>query len=129
MAALSYMQRRVSGTYEFRKRLPERLAGKEAPAHMREAFGDLINAKTGCFKRELVLSLQTKDLKQAKRRDHQEALRAARLGVHLDVLHAAIWLAYGPDLMSARGEPMSGLGNGHDAPFPDAMGHAGSILD
>jgi hypothetical protein len=59
MAALSYMQRRISGTHEFRKRLPERLAGKEAPAHMREAFGDLINAKMGCFKRELVRSLQS----------------------------------------------------------------------
>ena len=82
MAALSYMQRRVSGTYEFRKRLPEKLAGKEAPARMREAFSDLINAKTGCFKRELVRSLQTKDLKQAKRRDHQEALRATQLFEH-----------------------------------------------
>lgn len=79
MAALSYMQRRVSGTYEFRKRLPEALAGREAPAHMREAFAELINAKSGSFKRELVRSLQTKDLKQAKRRDHQEALRATHL--------------------------------------------------
>lgn len=79
MAALSYMQRRVSGTYEFRKRLPERLAGREVPAHMRGGFQELINAKTGCFKRELVRSLQTKDLKQAKRRDHQEALRATHL--------------------------------------------------
>jgi len=79
MAALSYMQRRVSGTYEFRRRLPEVLAGKDVPAHMREAFGDLINIKTGCFKRELVRSLQTKDIKQAKRRDHQEALRATHL--------------------------------------------------
>jgi hypothetical protein len=79
MAALSYMQRRVSGTYEFRKRLPERLAGREAPAHMREVFADLINPRSECFKRELVRSLQTKDLKQAKRRDHQEALRAMQL--------------------------------------------------
>lgn len=53
MAALSYMQRRASGTYEFRKRLPEALAGKPAPSHMRDAFGDLINAKTGHFKPEL----------------------------------------------------------------------------
>jgi hypothetical protein len=28
------MQRRASGTYEFRKRLPEALAKKAAPAHM-----------------------------------------------------------------------------------------------
>ncbi len=38
MAALSYMQRRASGTYEFRKRLPEALAGKPVPSHMRDAF-------------------------------------------------------------------------------------------
>jgi len=79
MAALSYMQRRASGTYEFRKRLPEALAGKPAPSHMRDAFPDLINPKTQCFKREIVRSLATKELKQAKRRDHQEALKAARL--------------------------------------------------
>lgn len=79
MAALSYMQRRASGTYEFRKRLPEALAGKPVPAHMRGAFSDLVNPKTDCFKRELVRSLATKDLKDAKRRDHQEALKATRL--------------------------------------------------
>ncbi len=79
MAALSYMQRRASGTYEFRKRLPEALAGKPVPAHMREAFPDLINPKTHCFKRELVRSLATKELKEAKRRDHQEALKASEL--------------------------------------------------
>ena len=79
MAALSYMQRRASGTYEFRKRLPEALAGKPVPAHMRDAFPDLINPKTHCFKRELVRSLVTKELKEAKRRDHQEALKASEL--------------------------------------------------
>lgn len=79
MAALSYMQRRASGIYEFRKRLPEALAGKSVPPHMRDAFGDLINTKTGHFKRELVRSLQTKDLKEAKRRDHQAALEASKL--------------------------------------------------
>ncbi|MEW6393773.1 DUF6538 domain-containing protein [Afipia sp. NBIMC_P1-C2] len=79
MAALSYMQRRASGTYEFRKRLPEVLAGKPVPAHMRNAFPDLINTKKGCFKRELVRSLATKDVKEAKRRDHQEALKASEL--------------------------------------------------
>lgn len=79
MAALSYMQRRASGTYEFRKRLPEALAGKPVPAHMRGAFDDLINPKTDRFKRELVRSLATKDLREAKRLDHQEALKATRL--------------------------------------------------
>lgn len=79
MAALSYMQRRASGTYEFRKRLPESLAGKPAPSHIRDDFSDLINAKTGHFKRELVRSLATKNLNEAKRRDHQEALKASEL--------------------------------------------------
>jgi integrase len=79
MAALSYMQRRKSGTYEFRRRLPETLAGQSAPAHMREKFSELINAKTERFKRELVRSLGTKELREAKRRDHREALRAGEL--------------------------------------------------
>lgn len=79
MAALSYMQRRSSGTYEFRRRLPEALAGKQAPAHMRDTFGELINPKTGCFKREVVRSLKTTNFREAKRRDHQEALRATQL--------------------------------------------------
>lgn len=79
MAALSYMQRRASGTYEFRRRLPEALAGKPVPPHMRDAFADLINVKTGRFKRELVRSLQTKDLREAKRRDHRAALQASKL--------------------------------------------------
>jgi integrase len=79
MAALSYMQRRASGTYEFRKRLPEALAGKPVPAHMRDVFPDLINPKTHCFKRELIRSLATKELKEAKRRDHHEALKAIQL--------------------------------------------------
>ena len=87
MAALSYMQRRASGTYEFRKRLPEALAGKPVPSHMRDAFPDLINPKTHCFKRELVRSLATKELKEAKRRDHQEALKATRLADD----HPAAW--------------------------------------
>ena len=79
MAALSYMQRRRSGTYEFRRRLPQALAGKAVPAHMRDAFPDLINAKTGCFKREFVKSLDTKEVRQAKTRDHCEALKFTRL--------------------------------------------------
>jgi integrase len=78
MAALSYMQRRRSGIYEFRKRLPQSLAGKPVPAHMREHFSDLINAKTGQFKREFVRSLDTKEVRRAKTRDHHEALRLAR---------------------------------------------------
>ena len=77
MAALSYMQRRKSGTYEFRRRLPEALAGRPAPAHMHDVFPELINAKTIRFKREVVRSLSTKDLKEAKRRDHREPTATA----------------------------------------------------
>ena len=43
------------------------VAGKPVPSHMRDAFPDLINPKTHRFKRELVRSLATKELKQAKR--------------------------------------------------------------
>lgn len=73
MAAMSYIQRRKSGVYEFRKRLPLPLAGKPSPARMREHFRHLINAEAGCFKREYVRSLGTKDVKEAKRRAHPVA--------------------------------------------------------
>ena len=86
MAALSYMQRRSSGTYEFRKRLPESLAGKPAPDRMRAHYSDLINPKTGLFKRELVRTLETKDAKEAKRLNHLAALKATRL--FDDAIHA-----------------------------------------
>jgi len=79
MVALTYMQRRASGTYEFRRRLPESLAGRPVPAHMGYGFDDLINSKTHCFKRELVRSLGTKDSKEAKKRDHNAALEATQL--------------------------------------------------
>jgi hypothetical protein len=46
---------------------------------MRDDFPDLVNPKTRCFKRELVRSLATNDLKEAKRRDHQAALKATQL--------------------------------------------------
>jgi len=106
MAALSYMQRRTSGTYEFRKRLPEALAGKPVPSHMRDGFTDLINAKTGRFKRELVRSLQTKDVKEAKTRDHRAALQASNCLMMLSVrsrpvtfpsqlLQRSIWKSWG----------------------------------
>lgn len=73
MAAMSYIQRRKSGVYEFRKRLPLPLAGKPSPEHMRERFRDLINTKAGCFKKEYVRSLGVKDVKEAKRRAHPVA--------------------------------------------------------
>jgi integrase len=79
LAVISYMQRRESGTYEFRRRLPRMLAGKLAPAHLRDDFSELINAKTKLFKREYVRSLRTSDTRIAKTRDHQEALKFDRL--------------------------------------------------
>jgi integrase len=79
MSALSYMQRRRSGIYEFRRRLPSSLAGKPAPRHIREALPELVNPKTGRFKGEVVRSLHTSDHREAKRRDHREALRVQGL--------------------------------------------------
>jgi hypothetical protein len=61
MAGLSYMQRRSSGVYEFRKRLPIELAGRLAPDHLRLAYPELVNSRTGCFKGEIVRSLGTND--------------------------------------------------------------------
>lgn len=76
MAGLSYMQRRRSGLYEFRKRLPAELARMPAPDHVRAAYPELVNPRTGCFKGELVRSLGTSDYREAKRRDVREARRA-----------------------------------------------------
>lgn len=72
MAVMSYIQRRRSGVYEFRRRMPQALAGKAVPAHMRGQFSDLINSKAGCFKR-YVRSLDTKDCAAAKRKAHRLA--------------------------------------------------------
>jgi hypothetical protein len=73
MASLTYMQRRSSGIYEFRKRLPTELAGKPAPESVRVAFPDLVNPRTGCFKGEVVRSLGTNDIRTAKRLDLRQA--------------------------------------------------------
>jgi hypothetical protein len=73
MAVMSYIQRRRSGVYEFRRRMPQALAGKTAPAHMRDRFPDLIHFKTGCFKCEYVQSLDTKGCADAKRKAHRLA--------------------------------------------------------
>lgn len=75
MSVLTYMQRRRSGIYEFRRRLPRSLAGKPAPKHVQLAFAELVNPDTGRFKLEVVRSLGTSNEREAKRRDHQEALR------------------------------------------------------
>jgi hypothetical protein len=78
MALMSYVQRRRSGIYEFRKRLPQRLAGKDLPAGMRNRFADLINITTGKFKNEFVQSLDTKEAAAAKKRAHRIALKLGR---------------------------------------------------
>src|SRR3982074_140502 len=77
MALMSYIQRRRSGVYEFRKRLPKVLAGKGVPEHMRDRFPDLINSGTGKFKHEFVQSLDTKEASAAKKQAHRVALKFA----------------------------------------------------
>ena len=79
MAGLSYMQRRSSGIYEFRKRLPQELAGKPAPKSLPLSLLELVNPTTGHFKRELTVSLGTKEYTDAKRRDIREARRVMDL--------------------------------------------------
>jgi nucleotide-binding universal stress UspA family protein len=76
---LTYMQRRASGIYEFRQHLPQKLAGKPVPVHMRPHVPELINTKTGNFKRELTKSLQTTDYRAARKRDLLEASRVEEL--------------------------------------------------
>jgi hypothetical protein len=76
MARLSYMQRRASGIYEFRKRLPTDLAGKEAPGPVCEAYPELVNPKTGRFKGEIIRSLGTNDARAARRLDLKQAHEA-----------------------------------------------------
>lgn len=75
MALMSYVQRRRSGVYEFRRRLPQALAGKSVPAHVREGFPDLVNSSTGKFKHEFVQSLDTKEAARAKKQAHRIALQ------------------------------------------------------
>lgn len=69
------MQRRPSGIYEFRRRLPQVLAGKPAPSHLSGVLSELINPTTGKFKQYLTVSLRTHDQRAAKRRDLDEARR------------------------------------------------------
>ncbi|MGY4306255.1 integrase [Bradyrhizobium sp. USDA 4369] len=57
------------------RRLPQALAGKDAPPHIRAGFPDLVNATTGKFKHEFVQSLDTKEAAGAKRQAHRIALR------------------------------------------------------
>jgi hypothetical protein len=59
--------------------LPRTLAGKPMPAHARPQLVELLNTKTGHFKRELAISLGTSDAREAKRRDLREAIRVDAL--------------------------------------------------
>lgn len=77
--AITYMQRRRSGIYEFRRMLPRSLAGKEVPAYARDSLAELTNSATGRFKRELAISLRTADPNEGKRRDLREASRVSDL--------------------------------------------------
>lgn len=79
MVGMTYMQRRPSGIYEFRKRLPQEIAGKPAPTRIRGELAELINAKTGNFKQFLTISLNTTDQKRAKQEDLRQAARVADL--------------------------------------------------
>ncbi|MGO8094665.1 DUF6538 domain-containing protein [Rhizobium leguminosarum] len=79
MAGLSYMQRRTSGIYEFRKRLPQELAGKPVQQNLPTTFSELVKPTTKLFKRELTISLQTTDFNSARRKDMREALRVIDL--------------------------------------------------
>jgi hypothetical protein len=54
---------------------PRTLAGKPMAAHARTQLAELLNTKTGHFKRELAISLGTSDAREAKRRDLIEAIR------------------------------------------------------
>ena len=60
MGRMTYVQRRAN-RYEFRYRLPDDLAGKTVPPRFPSSLGSIVNESAGCFKRELVKSLQTND--------------------------------------------------------------------
>ncbi|MDM9622704.1 site-specific integrase [Rhizobium sp. S96] len=94
------MQRRPSGIYEFRRRLPQALAGKPVPAWAKSPpHSELVNPSTGNFKQYLTVSLRTNDHRLAKRRDLDEARRVEGL------------FAFALE-MTARGGP--------EAPAPDS---------
>ena len=94
--AITYMQRRRSGIYEFRRMLPRALAGKPMPAHARRELAELLNAQTERFKGELTVSLHTTDPTEGKRRDIKE-------GARVDALFAAAerLITNGPQSSSA----------------------------
>lgn len=74
---LSYMQRR-GGVWWFRVRVPKELAGLPAPAHVRAAYPELVNPKTGYFKREVTSSLQTAERREAAQRNGRKTAQTLR---------------------------------------------------
>jgi integrase len=77
--AITYMKRRASGIYEFRRMLPRSLAGELVPAYALPALTELQNPKTGRFKLELTVSLRTSEPVAAKRLYAKEQARVSLL--------------------------------------------------
>ncbi len=77
--AITYMKRRASGIYEYRRMLPRSLAGQMVPAYARLALAELTNPKTNRFKLELTVSLKTTVSAAAKREHAREQARVAVL--------------------------------------------------
>ena len=71
------MQRR-GGVWWFRVRVPKELAGLPAPAHVRATHPELVNAKTGSFKREITSSLQTTERREAAQRNGRKTAQTLR---------------------------------------------------
>lgn len=102
MALMSYVQRRRSGVYEFRKRLPQALAGRDVPGHMRSGFPDLINSSTGKFKTEFVQSLDTKEAARAKKQAHRIALKFMAMVEEAEAAISNPPMSHGPAAIDAK---------------------------
>ena len=99
MGRLNFMQRRGEKLC-FRMRMPKDLAGHPAPEHVRTAFPELINAKTGRFKRELTASLKTGERKDAA------PVNARKSAEMMDAIEGARrLLKYGPDAKAILAMP------------------------
>lgn len=98
--AITYMKRRPSGIYEFRRMLPRSIAGQTVPAYAVPALAELINSKTGRFKLELTVSLKTSEIAAAKREYAKEQARVAVL-----IETALSLLAAGPPPDRSREAP------------------------
>jgi integrase len=68
MAGLGKLMRRKGGVYWYRRDLPTALMGRLCPTAVAQSYPRLFNARTGCFKTALWLSLGTTDATVAKSR-------------------------------------------------------------